>query len=675
MATLVATHSGGFAINAGISFDFCIPQNPVIQALRTRAENNLSKLRTCRNIAGFLRQLDPYGAPIGMGSGMVSPDGQIFSGIVDAPPTPYRYMALINRAKELVGISQQIEAGYQAALENAEHEALTLLQAEQSVELAEARVSLQDLRVTQANSELGLAQLQKSSAVLREDTYAGWIDGGASDFENRMLQAHKDAGAAQEEAARWHVVGQVANAGIAAMSPGGSPVEWAFFGARAALAATAMGAAIAEGAENVRAIQAQTSAQVNSALASFERRNDEWQLQQGLAALDVQIGDQQIVLAQNQIGIVEQESIIARMEQTLAVDVLNFLLSKNFTEEMYRWIASVLEDVYRFFLQEATVISRLAGLQLAFERQEAPLKVIQADYWNVAAGPAASGLAGDNVDRLGLTGSARLLKDIHQLDSYAFGTRKLKQALTMKLDLAAMFPLEFQHFRETGVLIFNTPQSLIDRQMPGYYLCLIQQVSVSVVALIPPTYGIRATLTSAGISRVVVGGDTFQTITIRNLPERMALTSATTTSGAIALEPDSESLLNPFEGSGFDTLWELRMPKAANPFDYSSMATVLFTVNMTALHSFDYEREVIERLDRKVSFDRAFDFRQVFSDPWYDLNNPDQTETPMAVRFNTRRSDFPPNLSNLAIQHVVLYLVRKRWGTIRTIHSTPSFHW
>src|SRR5690606_26029574 len=97
-----------------------IPQNPVVIALRRRAENNLLKLRTCRNIAGFLRQIDPYGVPIGIGSGMVSPDGTIFSGIVEAPPTPYRYAALMARAKELVNIAQQIEAGYQTALERAE---------------------------------------------------------------------------------------------------------------------------------------------------------------------------------------------------------------------------------------------------------------------------------------------------------------------------------------------------------------------------------------------------------------------------------------------------------------------------------------------------------------------------------------------------------------------------
>ena len=167
MASLIASHHSSFTIATGISFDFCIPQNPAIQALRTRAENNLSKLRSCRNIAGFLRQLDPYGAPIGIGSGMVSPDGHVFSGIVDAPPTAYRYIALVNRAKELVGISQQMEASYRDALENAEREALNLMQAEQSVELAGARVSLQDLRVTQANGELRLAQLQTEQRALR----------------------------------------------------------------------------------------------------------------------------------------------------------------------------------------------------------------------------------------------------------------------------------------------------------------------------------------------------------------------------------------------------------------------------------------------------------------------------------------------------------------------------
>jgi hypothetical protein len=48
----------------------------------------------------------------------------------------------------------------------------------------------------------------------------------------------------------------------------------------------------------------------------------------------------------------------------------------------------------------------------------------------------------------------------------------------------------------------------------------------------------------------------------------------------------------------------------------------------------------------------------------------------MVVRFNTRRNDFPPNLSNLAIQRVVLYLVRKDGEVfeqpIRHLHFTAE---
>ncbi len=340
---------------------------------------------------------------------------------------------------------------------------------------------------------------------------------------------------------------------------------------------------------------------------------------------------------------------------------------------MYRWIASILEDVYRFFLQAATSTARLGERQLAFERQQGALKVIRSGYWQAPV-DGSSMTGGNNADRLGLTGSARLLKDIYQLDNYAFETRRRKQSLTLTLDLAKTFPFEFQRFREAGILVFETPKSLIDRQMPGYYLCLIQQVNISVVALIPPTDGIRATLTKAGTSRVVVGGDTFQTITIRNLPERIALTAPTTSSaGVLELEPDAQSLLRPFEGSGFDTLWELRMPKAANPFDYNTIATVLFTVELTALHSFDYERQVIEQMDGRVSASRAFHFRQEFADPWYDLHNPDQTNTPMRVRFETRRGDFPPNLENLRIEHVLLYFIGAGGEAEEIIVSDFSF--
>ncbi len=44
-------------------------------------------------------------------------------------------------------------------------------------------------------------------------------------------------------------------------------------------------------------------------------------------------------------------------------------------------MSGILEDVYGFFLQQATSLALLAQNQLAFERQETPPAYIQGDYW------------------------------------------------------------------------------------------------------------------------------------------------------------------------------------------------------------------------------------------------------------------------------------------------------
>jgi hypothetical protein len=110
---------------------------------------------------------------------------------------------------------------------------------------------------------------------------------------------------------------------------------------------------------------------------------------------------------------------------------------------------------------------------------------------------------------------------------------------------------------------------------------------------------------------------------------------------------------------GVDTGWELRMPKASNLFDYGTIADVLMTIEYTALDSYDYRHQVTRELDPSVNADRPFSFRHQFADAWYDLHNPDQTQTPMTVRFTTRSEDFPPNLEDLKIQHLVLYFAHK----------------
>jgi hypothetical protein len=323
-------------------------------------------------------------------------------------------------------------------------------------------------------------------------------------------------------------------------------------------------------------------------------------------------------------------------------------------------MSGILEGVYRYFVQQATAVARLAEAQLAFERQELPPAIVQADYWDpprdvLSASPADTATP----DRRGLTASTRLLQDVTRLDQHAFETDRRKLQLTKTISLARLDPFALQRFRETGVMIFGTPLTLFDRDFPGHYLRLVKRVRTSVTALIPPAEGIKATLSTTGISRVVVGGDLFQTTVVHRLPESVALTSPQNATGLFELEAQGHGdMLLPFEGLGVDTTWEFRMPRAANPIDYRTIADVLISIEYTALDSHAYRQEVLRDLDLSVSADRPFSLRQHFADQWYDLNHPQLVPHPMAVRFSTERRDFPRNVSDLAIQHVLLYFVR-----------------
>jgi hypothetical protein len=246
---------------------------------------------------------------------------------------------------------------------------------------------------------------------------------------------------------------------------------------------------------------------------------------------------------------------------------------------------------------------------------------------------------------------------MYKLDQYAFETNKRKLQLSQTFSLAQLAPAEFQRIRETGRFVFATPMELFDCDFPGHYLRLIKRVRTSVLALIPPVRGIRATLTASGLSRVITGGDTFQTIVVRRDPELIAFTSPSNATGLIELEPEGEMLL-PFESMGVDTTWELHLPKAANPFDYRTIADVLFTVEYTALHSFDYRQQVIKRLPEQVSAERPLSLRDQFADQWYALHNPRQATAPLVATFKTVRAHFPPNVDELRLQQVLLAFVR-----------------
>jgi hypothetical protein len=619
---------------------FCVPTNPVPFALALQAELNLFKIRSCRNIAGIQRELDPYAAATDTTTGLptLSSTGQLVrSGRLVVPATQFRYAYIVERARQLVSLAQQTEASLLSALEKRDAEAYNLLKARQDIATSQATVQLQTLRVTEAEDGVDLAGLNLEKSQYMQQHYTDLLSDGLNGWEEAQITAITVAGAAKALAAAIDGANLIKAIGS--------------FGASSISAAAQTVAAIAE-----------ATAEVSGLYATYKRREDEWSYQQGLANQDIKIGQQQIRISNDQLKVVGQEKRIAQLNLDHASAVLTFLTTKFTNAELYDWMSGILENAYGYFLQQATATARLAEQQLAFERQAVPAGLIQEDYYSAPADDAsmasiADGGATSATDRKGLTGSVRLLQDLTRLDEYAFETTRRKLQLTKTISLAQAFPTEFGRFRETGVLPFACQPEWFDQDFPGHYLRIVRRVRTSVIALVPPVEGIKARLSTAGTSHVTVNGAPFQTLALPRAPEAVALTATTNATGLFELEQQSTELLYPFEGLGVDVPWQFSMQPASNPgLDYSAVADVLVSLDYTALESADYARQVVQQLGTERRQLVALSLRDRFADQWYDLHH--AAELAPADRYQAlltlTPADLPLHLRNAQVSQLTV---------------------
>jgi hypothetical protein len=281
--------------------------DPVVEALRLHADSSLRKLRLGLNIAGLERE----------------PSAELTDGTSIAPrqPTPYRYAALIARARELTQTAAQMEAALLSALEKRDAESYNLLKATQDLEVASATVDLHDLRVKETNDGVGLATLQRGRAEIQFDHFDGLINGGTSRLEKASMV--------------FGVLGSVLG-GAESSVGGGENLAKLLLGS--AVAGTGVGASVGAGIGLVAGLGS-----LFGQISSNERREEEWRLNRNLAKQDEDIGDEQIAIATDQVAVATQEQKIARIQMDHAGATIQFLAGKFTGVELYEFISEVLD--------------------------------------------------------------------------------------------------------------------------------------------------------------------------------------------------------------------------------------------------------------------------------------------------------------------------------------------
>jgi hypothetical protein len=632
--------------------------SPVLEVLRLRALVQPAKIAQGRNIAG-LRRPDPATPRTGAEAvASVATDGRPPAPPAALQPTPYRFRVLVERARQLVTMAQQVEGTYLHALEQFGEAQYRRFEANKGVELATAGVELQRRRRLEADDAVLVATAQRRRSETLAERYGQRITAPLNSYEQALLDDIW-----QVKTLRDIVGGIDAAIGVAqAANQAGGFVELVTsFGTKQVASGVAAAGFIAKGIATGFLNAAEARMRSDELLAGHARQVEEWQLQQEMAQKDALIGRAQETVANDHVQVVAQEQEIATIQSRHAEATVEFL-DRQFTNvELYEWMSAELAAIYGALLQQAAATARLAQDQLAFERQEPVPAIVQADYWEP---PTSSAPAGGGADRRGLLGAERLLDDLTRLDQHAFERDRRRLNITQSFSVAQRLPAQFQEFRESGRIQFATPLAWLDECFPGHYLRLIRRVRVSLSALIPPAQGIRAMLSASGLSRVVVGHEGgFRGVVVRRAPETVALSSPVAATGVFELDEQADMLL-PFEGMGFDTLWSLELPKAANPFDFRSIADLVLTFEYTALQDEGYRSDVVSRLNANLrrTGDRPFSLRRDFLGEWFELHNPVSTggEDAASGRTATLRlaaADFPTHLRGLEVADVAVYLV------------------
>jgi Tc toxin complex TcA C-terminal TcB-binding domain/Concanavalin A-like lectin/glucanases superfamily len=607
--------------------------NPVFEALRDHVSAALRKLR---------RGLTYIGTPVIVD--LTRNDGISLL----SRPTPYRFRVLMERAKQLVAIAQNLESQYLSALVQRDEGEGRVIDEQGGKAIANESVNLRELQKTEADNGIKLSTAQRDRSQLLKDRYSEWIAAGPTANEQAQVDNLWAAKTARDVIA-------VADSAISAAQAISSNITFIksidTVGGNIPLAATMVAAAVARGAAQGFLNDNETRTQVSGIRASQERRKEEWELQRDLANKDILIADEQDKLAKDRQLIADKEYKIATIQLDQAQQMLKFLQTKFTNVEFYDWMSGVLAEVYAFLLRTATSVALQAEGQLAFERQQTPGGLIKQDYWNLSLQKGST-----SPDRKGITGSAKLLQDITALDQYAFDSERRLLNLSQTFSLSRLGPLEFEDFRQTGILSFATTLRMFDEGFPGHYMRLIKRLRISVAALIPPNQGIRATLSTSGLSRVVTSDPSFPTLVIRQEPQSVALTNPTAATGVFELDMQSD-LLNPFEGMGVDTNWTFELPPAANPFGYDTIFDVLISIEYTALNSVELRDRVVKQLPKDLMGDRAFSIRRDLPDTWYDLANNPGTSANIALPLS--RSNFPSHLQDITISQIAINVRRK----------------
>ncbi len=561
---------------------FCIPQNDKMLEYWDRIADRLVKIRHCQNIDGEKRIPALFAPPIDPGMLVrAAAAGLDISAVlagINAPTPYYRFNVLSQKATELAQEVRGLGSSLLQALEKKDAEAMSLLRSELEIKVLNAVKDMKLLQIKEAKEQIEILKRTKAVTEERNKYYSNI----KKIISKEQLNLDK-LSESQDYQFKSQIVRTVAGAlalipefHVGASGFGGSPHVVMQLGGSAMSRATNIGADIL----NILGSVASYEANRASILGGYERRYDDWKLQERLAKKELVQIEKQIVAAEIRKEIAETDLKNHELQIENAKKTDEFMRSKFTNKELYDWMIGQISSVYFRAYQLAHDFAKKAERSYRFELGNDD-SFIQYGYW-------------DSLKK-GLQSADHLLHDIKRMETSYLDKNKREYEITKHISLSMLDPLALVKLRATGVCDFEVPEALYDMDHPGQYFRRIKSVSISLPCIAGPYTSVSAKLSLvnnryrkntnpdnlAGTLYLEDPGNDERFVYNVGAIQSIAASNAQNDSGMFELNFRDERYL-PFEGCGSISSWHLELPKEVRQFDYDTISDVILHVRYTA---------------------------------------------------------------------------------------------
>lgn len=644
-----------------ISAYFAVPENPDFIAYWDRLEDRLYKVRNCLSLSGVFRQLPLFAPVIDPRSLIRSGDGGGASGVVGqggAAVPHYRFQVMLDRAKQLASMVMQFGAGLLAALEKQDAENLQLLRQrhEHAVLLQTADMKTQ-LRLEGENQVEALRQA-KAAAESRSTHYTRLLDDGLSAAEKTSLATMILANVFQTTGS----VVRMASGGAHLVPNAGSPFAMTYGGREigASLGAFASAMDIMAGVLNF-------ASTLSGVIGNYERRAQEWTLQQSNATYEVAQTTAQIAAAQAHLESLKKDVQISELSLLQNAEIEKALTEKFTSAELYGWMVSRLSVVY--FQAYKLALDLAMGAQRALQYElDSDGTFLDVGLWSAG--------------RRGLTAGESLQLALANMEHTYYTTNRRRLSVEKTISLWALDPLALLKLRRTGSCTFDLSELLFDYDFPGHYCRKIERVSVTIPAVIGPYQNVHGMLTQTGNTVLIKPDSTSVQFLLGkaqapsddalrlNWRSGQQVTLSRGTQDGVITGGGTEDRYLPFEGTGAVSSWRLDLPPGSNRIDFSTIADVILVVTYSAINGGDtFAKVVTDCLATDYFGQVMLPLDQYYPDAWSAL-----LKATFTMAFPVGPNALPANLAEpqATAAHVLFDIGCKFTGDLVAVLTPPA---